>query len=114
LNGEICLVLANPDINGVYYGWEGCYNRTGHITYMSGGVVLQDGEECRIDGVDMANGDVVVRGRNLLSADLLPDANRPSNVLMYDLEGNSENFIPEPADPNLIFEDGVTLDLVIR
>ena len=113
LNGEMCLVLANPDVNGVYYGWEGCYNRTGHITYMVGGVVLQNGEEYRIDGVDMANGDVVVRGRNLLSADLLPDANRPSNVLLYDLDGNSENFVPEPADPNLIFEDGVTLEIVV-
>lgn len=112
LNGELCLVLANPDINGVYYGWEGCYNRTGHITYMGGGVVLQNGEEYRIDGVSMANGDVTVRGRNLLSADLLPIAGRPSNVLLYDIDGNSENFVPTPVDSNIIFEDGVTIEIV--
>lgn len=112
LNGELCLVLANPDINGVYYGWDGCYNRTGHITYMDGGVVLQDGDECRIDNVSMANGEVTVRGRNLLSSDLLPIAGKPSNVLLYDIDGNSENFVPTPVDSNIIFEDGVTIEIV--
>lgn len=114
LNGEMCLVLANPDKNGVYYGWEGCYNRTGHIIFMQGGLVLQDGEEYQIDGVSMANGDVTVRGRNLLSADLLPIAGRPSNVLLYDLDGNSENFVPQPVDPNIVFENGMTIELIIE
>jgi hypothetical protein len=106
--------LANPDKNGVYYGWEGCYNATGHITFMQGGLVLKDGEESRIDGVSTENTEVAVRGRNLLSPDLLPVAERPSNVLLYDLDKTSGNFVPQPVDPNLIFEDGVTLDLVIR
>ena len=114
LNGQMCLVLENPDKNGVYYGWDGPYNRTGHIVFDGGGLVLNPGEEYTYTGIEMKNDDVVVRGRNPLPADLLPAAGRPSNVLLYDLDGNSENFVPEPIDSGIIFEDGTEIVLDIR
>jgi hypothetical protein len=79
-----------------------------------GGLVLNPGEEYTYTGIDMKNDDVVVRGRNPLPADLLPAAGRPSNVLLYDLEGNSENFVPVPIDSDIIFEDGTEIVLDIR
>ena len=114
LNGELCLVLENPDKNGVYYGWDGPYNRTGHIVFNAGGLVLNPGEEYTYTGIDMKNDDVVVRGRNPLPADLLPAAGRPSNVLLYDLDGSSEKFVPTPIDSGIIFEDGTEIVLNIK
>ena len=114
LNGQLCMVLENPDKNGVYYGWDGPYNRTGHIVFDGGGLVLNPGEKYTYTGIGMKNDDVVVRGRNPLPADLLPVAGRPSNVLLYDLEGNSENFVPTPIDSGIIFEDGTSIYLDIR
>jgi hypothetical protein len=32
--------------------------------------------------------------------------------LLYDIDGNSENFVPTPLDSNIIFEDGVTIEIV--
>lgn len=114
LNGQMCLVLENPDKNGVYYGWDGPYNRTGHIMFDAGGLVLNPGEEYTYTGIEMKNDDVVVRGRNPLPADLLPVAGRPSNVLLYDLDGSSDNFVPAPIDSDIIFEDGTSVVLDIR
>jgi hypothetical protein len=113
LNGELCLVLANPDRDGVYHGWEGCYNRTGHIAFAPGGVVIGDGDTVTFKNVSMANSEDMVRGRNLLDPDLLDVAGRPSNVLLYDLADNSTNFVPDPVSSNIIFEDGTKIVLTI-
>ena len=113
LNGELCLVLANPDPDGVYHGWEGIYNRTGHIVFASGGIVIDDGNDVCFKNVSMANSEMVVRGRNLVAPDMVPETGYPSNVLLYDLAGVSTNFVTDPVSPNIIFEDGTKIILTI-
>lgn len=113
LNGEMCLVLANPDPDGVYHGWEGIYNRTGHIIFAPGGIVIYDGNDICFKNISMENTEAVVRGRNLVTPDMVPATGYPSNVLLYDLSGNSENFVPDPVSSNFIFEDGTKIILTI-
>ena len=112
LNGELCMVLANPDKDGVYHGWDGIYNRTGHIRFADG-VAIAPGNARTFFGVSMENSDVVVRGRNLVAAERVPETGRPSNVLLYNLASESDDFVPQPADSEIIFDDGVTLELVV-
>ena len=106
LNGEMCLVLANPDRNGVYHGWQGCYNRSGHIRFASGSVSIVPGETRTFSNVSMENSEVVVRGRSPLDPSKLAEAKRASNVMLYDTGGVSETYVPQNMSPDIIFTDG--------
>ena len=61
----------------------------------------------------MENSEAIVRGRNLVDPDLVSATGYPSNVLLYDLSGNSENFVPDPVSSNIIFEDGTKIILTM-
>ena len=97
----------------MYHGWEGIYNRTGHIIFAPGGIVIYDGNDICFKNISMENTEAVVRGRNLVTPDMVPATGYPSNVLLYDLSGNSDNFVSDPVSSNIIFEDGVKIILTI-
>lgn len=113
LNGELCLVLANPDKQGNYYGWEGPYNRTTHIRF-SEPLEIEAGRTIGFYGISMENGGIKVRGRNLVEESVIPATGKPSNVMLYDTNGVAETYIPLPADSELVFEDGVTLKISVK
>jgi hypothetical protein len=114
LNGELCFILANPDVNGTYYGWEGAYNRTGHIRFCGGPLTVASGETITFNNVSAENSEMIVRGRNFLNPDRLPECGRPSNVLLYNYEGDSEEFVPQCLDSNMILNDGDVYTLIIN
>lgn len=119
LDGEVCLVLANPDTKGRYHGWTGVYNRTPHIRFAPSKVTVKAGGTHRAtftydditEEIMDAKGTVVETNlrnglgfRRPLDKSLLSVANRKSNVLLY-IGGDSEVIVcdPLPAD---VFEDG--------
>lgn len=112
LNGEMCLVLANPDVNGNYYGWQGCYNRTGHIKF-SDPVSIQPNTQKTFNNVNTKNSEIEVGGRNPLDPSKLSEAKRPSNVLLYDTNGVSETFVPQCLDPSIIFKEGGSYTIIV-
>lgn len=111
LDGDIVFVLANPDKKGNYYGWEGAYNRTGHIRFCSSAVTIPAGGS-KVFSVDATNPELVLRGRNCLDPDLLSVAGRPRNVLLY-VDGNSEIVLADNMDPDIVFEDGGNYKLTV-
>ena len=108
LNGETCFVLANPDKYGNYYGWEGVYNRTGHIRF-SEALTLKAGESKTFSNVSAPD----IGGRNLLNPDLLKSTDYKTNVLLYDPEGVSDTIIPENMNPDIIFENNGSYTVTI-
>ena len=108
LKGEVCFVLANPDKDGVYYGWEGIYNRTGHIKF-SAALTLKAGESKTFSNVFAPE----MGGRNLLNPDLLKSTDYKTNVLLYDPEGVSDTIIPENMSPDIIFENNGSYTVTI-
>lgn len=114
LNGEMSLILANPDKQGNYYGWQGCYNRTGHIRFLDETDVLMPSSQRTFENVSGANSEVTLRGRNPLDPSLLPETGRQSNVLLYDSDGVFETYVPQPISPDIIFEDGTIIEVIIK
>ena len=109
LGGDIVFVLANPDKNGQYHGWEGPYNRTDHYYFSETAVTLNAGTEQTFNHVDAPG----LGGRNPLSEDLLPQAQRNTNVLLYNTEGESGIINPQNLSPDIIFTNNGSYTIVI-
>ena len=111
LNGEMCFVLANPDVNGEYHGWDGAYNRTGHIPYSYSTVTIGNGD---MQTFAVSSDELV--NRNPIDPNLLPVGSYSKNVYLYVLEpdgtANSEIAICNNIAPN-VFRNGDTYDIVI-
>ena len=111
LNGEMCFVLANPDVNGEYHGWEGAYNRTGHIPYSGSTVTIGNGD---MQTFAVSSDELV--NRNPIDPSLLPAGNYNKNVYLYVTEpdgtANSEIAICNNMAPS-VFQNGGTYDIVI-
>ena len=109
LGGDVVFVLANPDKNGKYHGWEGVYNRTEHIYFSQTEVTLEAGTEQTFNQVEAPG----LGGRNLLSEELLPQSGRKTNVLLYNPEGESGIIKPQNLSPDIIFENNGSYTIVI-
>ncbi|MBO4349333.1 MAG: hypothetical protein J6A01_00100 [Proteobacteria bacterium] len=109
LNGEVVFVLANPDKDGNYHGWEGVYNRTQHFNFSQSQVTLNAGKSQTFNNVQTPG----LGGRNPLPPDLLSVAGRKSNVLLYDIKGVSETYVTENLDPNIIFVNNGSYTIII-
>ena len=112
LNGEVVFVLGNPDVYGNYYGWEGVYNRTDHLTFNTGALTLGAGDS-RVVTVSGELG-----GRSPLNPSLLAIAGRSRNVLLYVTEAdgtaNSEIVLVDNMDSGIVFQNGETYNIVFR
>jgi hypothetical protein len=107
LDGDVVLVLGNPDVNGNYHGWDGPYNRTEHMGFNTGGFTLGAGESRVVTIIGELD------GRSPLDPSWLSFAQRRSNVLLY-VGGNSEIVIADNMDPNIVFRNGQTYNVVFR
>jgi len=106
LDGDVVFVLGNPDVYGNYYGWEGVYNRTDHLSFNTGALTLGSGES-RVVTISGELG-----GRSPLNPALLGTAGRPRNVLLY-VGGNSEIVLADNMDSNIVFQNGETYNVII-
>lgn len=106
LDGDVVFVLGNPDVYGNYYGWEGVYNRTDHLSFNTGALTLGSGES-RV---------VTIRGelgnRSPLNPALLTTADRPRNILLY-VGGNSEIVLADNMDSGIVFQNGESYNINI-
>ena len=109
LSGEVNFVLANPDRNGEYHGWEGIYNRTGRRAFSSTPVVINAGKTTRFD--KFFAGDI--GGRSLLPADKMKLTSYASNALLYDTNGDSDKIPVQNMPSDFYFENGGTYTIII-
>lgn len=141
LDDKINFVVANPDVNGFYYGangdgtpYTGFYNRWGvalvgngkKITIPAYGsqvfkmtpnansnIFYQNGTPY---GSGVENG---LGGRNLVSQKQIddcttwPSSRGRANVLLY-VDGDSNVVVPQSLDSNIFFEEGGTYTVVIK
>jgi len=120
LNGDVVFVLGNPNHNGKYFGtYQGPYLRTDHI-YFSSPVTIGAGETKTFSGLSWRDRDTGLGMGEMSPANSteLAIAQRRSNVLLYVLEpdgtANSEIVICDPMDPNIIFQNNGTYNIVFR
>lgn len=108
---KISIILANPDQNGNYIGWNGCYNRYYLLNDPSTVLDIEPHSSITITGIPIDNIDTVDCPRNFIDIDLQHE-NTPyvqqSNVLLYDLNGESENIISRGFDSSVTIESGRT------
>ena len=114
LDGDLKFTLGNPDKFGNYFGWPGPYTGTDHI-YFSGPVTLAAGETRIFYNVGWTEKETGwgLGGKSPADAAQLAAAERPRNVVLY-IGGNSEIVLCDNMDPNIVFEQGGTYDIVIR
>ena len=115
LDGDLKFTLGNPDKRGNYFGWGGPYNGTDHIYFYPYSVSLGAGETRVFNGVTWRDKDtgMGLGGKSPADAGQLAAADRPRNVLLY-VGGNSTVVLCDNMDPNIVFEEGGTYDIVIR
>ena len=106
LDGDVVFVLGNPDIDGNYHGWEGSYNRTGHLSFSNSAVTLSAGESRTVT----VSGDLY--RRSPANASAVAAAGRRSNVLLY-VGGDSEIAICNSMDNSIVFQNGGTYSVSI-
>ena len=116
LGGDLVFVLGNPDHNGNYFGgFQGSYLRTDHIYFCPTPLTLGAGEKRVFRGVSWRDKDtgLGLGETSPATPSQLAAAGRPSNVMLYDMNGVSEVFTVESMSPSTVFKDGVTYDIVI-
>ncbi len=117
LDGDLQFVLANPDKNGVYHGtnddgspYKGAYNRSGHLKFSSSSVTIPAGQS-----KVFAMNNVELGGRSPLEPSKITwtiETRAPRNVMLY-INGNSSAVLANNMDPNIVFANGGTYDIVI-
>ena len=117
LDGDLQFVFANPDKNGNYHGtnddgspYTGTYNRSGHLRFSTSPVTIQAGQS-----MTFAMNNVEIGGRNPLEPSKITwtiDKRAPRNVMLY-VDGNSSTVLADNMDPNIVFVNGGTYDIVI-
>ena len=117
LDGDLQFVLANPDKKGNYHGtnddgspYTGPYNRSGHLLFSASPVTIPAGQS-----MTFAMNNVEIGGRNPLEPSKITwtiDKRAPRNVMLY-VDGNSSTVLADNMDPNIIFVNGGTYDIVI-
>ena len=126
LDGDLCLILANPTKNGEYIGWTGVYNRTPHIRFSDCPVTIPAGGSKTFYGLtysedaDIMDGGGTVLdhriiglgGRSPLADALVADIGRQSNVLLY-VGGDSEVAVCDCMNSSIIFENECTYQIKV-
>ena len=128
LDGDINIILANPDSNGKYHGWTGPYGRTEHIILSSSPVTIANGGSRLLSlanwqdttsNVMDASGNIIERNlvwglgcRTPASQSAYSFGGYQSNVLLY-IGGNS-GIVTCDTLPSVLFEDGKTYDIIFR
>lgn len=109
LNGELQFLLANPDKDGNYHGWQGVYNRTDAIIFSDSIITFNSGESKLFKNIKVPE----IGGRSLVTADLAATTKYKTNVLLY---GTSNNFDDVPVDnmpSDFYFTNNGTYEIVI-
>ena len=123
LDGDMQLVLANPDKSGNYHGtnadgsaYKGTYNRTGRLTFSSSKVTIAAGQSktfaMRSVVIDGGEG---LGGRSPLDPTKInwsADVRAQRNVMLY-VDNNSSAILANNMDKNIVFAEGGTYDIVI-
>ena len=117
LDGDLQFVFANPDKNGNYHGtnsdgspYTGTYNRSGRLKFSNSSVTIPAGQS-----KTFAMNNVEVGGRNPLEPSKITwtiETRAPRNVMLY-VDGNSSTVLADNMDPNIVFVNGGTYDIVI-
>ena len=117
LDGDLQFVLANPDKSGKYHGtnddgtpYTGTYNRSGHLRFSSSAVTIPAGQS-----KTFAMNNVELGGRSPLEPSKITwtiETRAPRNVMLY-IDGNSSAVLANNMDPNIVFANGGTYDIVI-
>ena len=109
LNGELQFLLANPDKEGTYHGWQGVYNRTDAIIFSNSIVTFNSGESKLFENILVPE----IGGRSLVTADLAATTKYKTNVLLY---GTNNNYDAVPVDnmpSDFYFTNNGTYEIVI-
>ena len=109
LTKKVTFVLANPDQNNNYHGWEGCYNRYTVINDPSVTLTIPPHYSTTITGVSIEGIDKKDCPRNFIDIDI-QHQDTPykvqSNVFLYDLNGESETIISRGFTSDVTLENG--------
>ena len=123
LDGDLQFVLANPDKSGNYHGtnadgspYKGNYNRTGRLKFSSSSVTIPAGQSktFAMNNLEIDGGEGL-GGRSPLEPSKINwtvDVRAPRNVMLY-VNNNSSAVLANNMDPNIVFSEGGTYDIVI-
>ena len=109
INGEVQFLLANPDRNGEYHGWQGVYNKTDSIFVSDSIVTFNGGETKEFNGIFVPE----IGGRSLVTADLAATTKYKTNVLLYGTNNNFDDIIVENMSSDFYFTNNGTYEIII-
>lgn len=114
LDGDLYFVLGNPDHNGNYLGWQGSYNKTGHIYFSDTPVSFGVGETKSFFGISWYDSDTGcgLGEKSPIDPSELQAIGYHHNVAVY-VGGNGEVVFCENMDPSIIFAEGGTYDVIL-
>ena len=109
LNGELQFLLANPDKEGTYHGWQGVYNRTDAIIFSNSIVTFNSGESKLFENILVHE----IGGRSLVTADLAATTKYKTNVLLYGTNNNYDDVPVDNMPSDFYFTNNGTYEIVI-
>lgn len=109
LNGELQFLLANPDKEGTYHGWQGVYNRTDAIIFSNSIVTFNSGESKLFENILVPE----IGGRSLVTADLAATTKYKTNVLLYGTNNNYDDVPVDNMSSDFYFTNNGTYEIVI-
>lgn len=109
LNGELQFLLANPDKEGNYHGWQGVYNRTDAIIFSNSIVTFNSGESKLFENILVPE----IGGRSLVTADLAATTKYKTNVLLYGTNNNYDDVPVDNMPSDFYFTNNGTYEIVI-
>ena len=107
IEGTLRFVLANPDKNGEYHGWNGLYNRTDHIKFSNSQITIGRGQSRVITIVSDQ-----IDGRSPASREAAASGGYSSNVLLY-VGDNSSIVKCDMMATNYVFQNGGSYNINI-
>ena len=109
INGELQFLLANPDKDGNYHGWQGAYNRTDSIILSNSVITFNSGETKLFNGVFVPE----IGGRSLASAEVAATTKYKTNVMLYGTDNNFDDVKVENMPSDFYFTNNGTYEVVI-